>query len=114
MKKNDGWTPFKIGCVWQWECMLRSICTAFSTQSFCNIGDSIYCLHKNKEEETVRITFKTRNSKYYIKIIPFAEFYINFWDSVDLFIQETKNNSIIERGMERPLKNLKSMEGKRL
>jgi hypothetical protein len=107
MKKNNDWIPFKLGCTWKWEGIFRGICTSFSTRDFCNDGDSIYCLHKNKEEGTVRVTFKTRNSKYYIKIMPFAEFYINFWDSVDLFIQEAKNNSIIERGMERPLRNLK-------
>lgn len=104
MKKKDEWIPFKLGCVWKWEDTLRSICTAFSIRDFCNRGDSIYCLHKNKKEETVRITFKTRNNKYYIKIMPFAEFYMHFWDSVDFFIQEVKINTIIERGMERPMK----------
>jgi peptide methionine sulfoxide reductase MsrA len=118
MKKEDEWTPFKLGCVWKWEDVLRKIYTTFSTNfngtSFCNKGDSIYCLHKNKKEETVRVTFKTKNNKYYIKIIPFAEFYIIFWESVDLFIKEIKNNSIVEMGMERPSRKTQTMEGKRI
>jgi hypothetical protein len=109
-KKDENWTPFKLGCVWGWEGILRSICTSYICTSctnftkFCNNGDSIYCLHKNKYDGTVRVTFKTKNKKYYIKIMPFAEFYMHFWDSVDFFIQAVKENTNIERGMERPMR----------
>lgn len=104
-KKDENWIAFKIGCTWAWEFMLRRLFATHSDRSFCNGGDSIYCLHRHKTDETVRITFVTRNGKYYIKIIPFTEFWILFWESADRFIESLKNGLMVEYGMRRPLEH---------